>query len=127
MEEYIKSQSNSNSEVAGNNDLFAPEDPVVLIKISRQYKETSTPEEIYEFTRKSWVMSKSKLPKIKYAVSAAGGLTREVFCIDEWYPIEDRWAFTGRVAPEEIREKYINKRYEQKKGAANPISYFNID
>lgn len=128
IEKYLKSQSqsNENSESTVDDDLFAPEDPVVLIKISKQYKETSTHGEIYQFTRKQWVMSESKLPSIKYVVAAAAGLTREVYSIDKWYQIEDRWAFYGHLAPDEVREKYKNKKYEQKKGAANPISYFNI-
>jgi hypothetical protein len=120
MDNYLKSKSENKSN-------FSPEDPIVLIKVSKNYKEDMTPTELYEVTRKSWIMSQSKLPKIKYAVAAAAGLTREVYSITKWYPVENRWAFIGEVAPEEIRKKYVNKQYEQKKGAANPISYFNID
>ncbi len=105
---------------------FAPEDPLVLININKQYKRTSTPEEIYQFTRKSWVMAKTKLPKIKYAVATYGGLTREVYTISKWEAVKKRWAFHGELAPEQIRQKYIYKKYKQKKGAANPIRYFNI-
>jgi hypothetical protein len=54
VEKYLASKSKAEPkakpETTESNDTFAPTDPVVLIKISRNYKETSTPEEIYEMT-----------------------------------------------------------------------------
>lgn len=107
-------------------------DPAIIININRKYTPTSTSEDIYEFTRKSWVVAEKKTKTIKYALSEYQGIIVEVFEIDDWFEIEAkhhkisrRWGFNGRVAKPEIREKYMNKSiaHTKKKGAANPIKY----
>jgi hypothetical protein len=67
----------------------------------------------------------------EYAIATYRGLTREVYKIDRWYPIERnekiRWGFDGGVANANIREKLIYKSIKTlfKTGSANPIRYLN--
>ena len=81
--------------------------------------------ELYEATRSSWVIGAERRKISKYAVASYRGLVREVYEIENWNKIENRWEFTGRIAKSQIREKYINQslvNYIQK-GNRNPIRY----
>lgn len=75
---------------------------------------------------------------MRYALSEYRGLIVEVFeIIGDWYEVprpekknkngesQIRWAFKGKVAEDQIRNKYINKSvaHLKKPGAANPIRY----
>jgi len=109
---------------------FIADDPVILINLNRLYRRDMTAEELYEATRKAWVIGPRR-ECAKYAIAHYRGLTREVYIIERWYPVpahgKNRWAFDGHLAPEEIREKY---RYQSikdyfKRGEANPIKYVN--
>jgi uncharacterized protein len=110
------------------------DDFVIFININKLYKRGGDVEKIYQATKASWVIGKEKLNKIKFALSEYRGLIVEVFEVDEWYevPVVDkngkqkiRWGFNGKVASDEIRNKYINKSvaHAKKRGAANPIYY----
>lgn len=112
--------------------LTVLDDPAIIININRQYKPGKT--EFYESTRTSWVISKKRRETVTYALSEYRGLIVEVFEITKWSPVETtdkkgqpkiRWAFDGNVAPDGIRNKYLNKsiRHTKKKGAANPIRF----
>lgn len=89
-----------------------------------------TEEDLYNATRQSWVVGKRR-KKAKYAIATYRGLTREVYKIDEWFPItingKTRWGFNGVKANDEIRKKIRYKSISAlfKKGAANPIRYLN--
>ena len=85
-----------------------------------------TETEIYEVNRKSWVVGQ-RTNKAKNAVATYRGLTREVYVINEWHQIGNRWGFNGEVADEAIRSKLRYKSITgfNKRGAANPISYIN--
>jgi len=87
---------------------LVPEDPLILINLNRSYRQDMTPNELYEATRKSWVVGKRR-EKAVYAVPHYRGLTREVYRIEEWHPSGKRWAFTGRLAPEDVRLQYRYK------------------
>lgn len=115
-------------------ELTEISDPVVIININAQYKPSLGAEGIYEATRASWVMSKEKIKTVKYALSEYRGLIIEVYEIDYWYEVQStsssgkpktRYAFNGKIANNEIREKYILKSIAKAKkhGAANPIRY----
>lgn len=101
--------------------------PVILININRLYDRKMTDEQLYEATRKEWVIGERR-DKVKYAIATYRGLTREVYEIKRWYHIRDnRWGFEGYKANESIR---IALRYKSiasffLKGAANPIKYLN--
>ena len=103
---------------------------VLLISINRLYRRDMTEIELYDATRKSWVIG-SRKEKAQYAIATYRGLTREVYKIENWYPIEvngkTRWGFNGVQANNEIRDSLRYKSIESffTKGAANPIKYLN--
>lgn len=105
---------------------FFTDKPVLLININQLFDREMTEAEIYDATRRSWVVGPRR-NKAKFAVATYRGLTREVYEIGDWYQIGDRWGFNGQVAEEAIR---ISLRYKSvaglsKRGAANPIRYIN--
>lgn len=105
---------------------FSTDKPVMLININKLFDREMTAAEIYDATRKSWVVGDRK-SKAKYAVATYRGLTREVYQINDWFEIGDRWGFNGQLADEAMRQ---NLRYKSiavlsKRGAANPIRYIN--
>lgn len=105
---------------------FATSESVLLININKLFDREMTATEIYDATRKSWVVGDRK-SKAKYAVATYRGLTREVYQINNWFKIGDRWGFDGQLADEATR---ANLRYKSitelsKRGAANPIRYIN--
>lgn len=108
------------------------DDAVVIININSSYKRGSN--SFYEATKEYWVIGARQQERVKYALSEYRGLIVEVFEIDNWYPVNTKdkqgkdkikWGFNGKIASEEIRQKYINKSvaHAKKKGAANPIRY----
>lgn len=105
-------------------------EPIMLININRLYRRDMIDTELYDATRKSWVVG-SRKEKAQYAIATYRGLTREVYKIEEWYPIEvkgkTRWGFNGAKASKEIRDKLRYKSIASffSKGAANPIKYLN--
>jgi hypothetical protein len=109
---------------------FKTDEPILLININRLYRRDMTEKELYEATRKAWVIGKQR-DKAKYAVATYRGLTREVYMIHRWYPIEvngkTRWGFEGVKAEDEIRSRYRYKSIANYflQGAANPIKYVN--
>jgi hypothetical protein len=101
-------------------------EPLLLININKLFNREMTRDEIYEATRKSWVLGVRK-DQAKYAVASYRGLTREVYVIHDWFKVGDRWGFNGQIADENTR---TNLRYKSiaglsKRGAANPIRYIN--
>lgn len=105
---------------------FETDEPVLLININKLFTREMTANQIYDATRKSWVVG-NRRNKAKFAVATYRGLTREVYQIDDWYQIGKRWGFNGHLADETTR---ANLRYKSvsaisKRGAANPIRYFN--
>ena len=109
---------------------FATELPVLVININKLYDREMTDQELYDATRKAWVIG-TRRKNAKYAIATYRGLTREVYEIHEWFPIEvdgrKRWEFVGVKANEKIRESLRYKSITSyfKKGAANPIRYVN--
>jgi uncharacterized protein len=111
----------------------------IVININRKYHRGFNSENIYEATSKYWAISKSKADKLKYVLSEYKGLIVEVFEVDEWYPVQvpynpgskregklrTRYGFHGKVAPPEIRDRYINRSvaHHKKRGYASPILY----
>lgn len=109
---------------------FLTDKPVLLININKRYYREMTDEELYQSTRKSWVVGDRK-KNAKFAVATYRGLTREVYEINEWHPSEVggkvRWGFHGCKANETIRKELRYKSIAPyfPKGAANPIKYIN--
>ncbi len=105
---------------------FETDQPVLLININKLFDKEMTESDIYEATRKSWLVGPRR-NKAKYAVATYRGLTREVYAIKEWYRIGDRWGFNGERADEDTRSslRYKSIAGMAKRGAANPIRYIN--
>lgn len=116
-------------------------EPALLIRISQNYRDGGTSEELYEATRGVWVIGKRR-SSVQYALSVANGIVQEVYTITSWHPAAStpyktrafsdvnypgRWEFIGEIAPALIRDKYMDKSVAHyfKKGAANPIMYVN--
>jgi hypothetical protein len=100
-----------------------------------------TPSELYDATRTSWKVG-PKRERARYAFAVFEGIVREVYEITNWLPAgstfnsrnprgvraKDRWEFVGRLAPERVRQRYMNRDVSAyfKQGAQNPISYVKI-
>lgn len=118
--------------------------PVILITINIEYEdlkqkiqnslidENSFEQEIYERTRKSWVVSFKKVQTIKYALAVYRGYTVAAYEVASWNKIEAdprRCEFHGRIIQkdealyQELVEKLV--RRSSSKGSQNPIRYIN--
>jgi hypothetical protein len=117
-------------------------EPVILINISRLFRYGMTEFELYEATRIAWKVG-AKRERAIYAFSIYKAVVREVYQIQAWLPgnstlrssrstieiDDDRWEFVGKLASDNIRQKYVGKSVSnyQKTGAQNPIKYVNCD
>lgn len=117
------------------------DDPVLLIRINKLYRHGMSEMELYEATRGVWVLGERR-KGARFAFALFEGIVREVYEIYSWHPagtnhyssrpekdvkIAGRWEFVGKIAPNEIRDKYIDrsvKKYLRAK-AQNPIVYVN--
>lgn len=102
-------------------------DDCVIININRRYRETRNDVSIYDVTKGHWAMSNPITRGIKYVLAEYKSFIVEVFEVEIWEPVETgtriRWEFTGKIAPDEIKSKYLNRKIHKSRGAANPISY----
>lgn len=116
----------------------------ILININKTYQRGNGTDPIYLATKETWLISEWRLPQIKYVLSEFRGLIVEVFEVKNWYPKQrpknktiDKernikiqvevtgYGFNGVVAPNEIRNLYINKSvaHIKQRGAAQVIRY----
>lgn len=107
-------------------------DPIMIININKTYKRETN---IYDATRSSWRISKTRGDKAKYILSEYKGVIRAVFEMNEkkWQPTQkvpgkaQRYYFEGHeVTDKNILDAYLNKSILKKKGQSNPILYCNI-
>lgn len=118
-------------------------DDVILIRINRSYRNDLKPNELYDITRGLWVINIERAKKMKYAFAIYDGLVMEVYSIACWLEagtsysccyestdkldekLQKRYEFIGNIAPDNIRDKYINKNVSDlfKAGSQNPIMY----
>lgn len=124
-----------------NEEISDITDDVIMIRINELYFPGMTDLELYETTRGVWRVSKANADKTKYALAVYEGLVKEVYEIAAWVPAgstlrsfrqEDkiegdllkRWEFVGKVAPEEVRKKYLGKIVSSLLKSRNPIQYY---
>lgn len=117
-------------------------EPALLIRIPKLWTATMSRQALYEATRGVWKIGERR-EEARFALSIADGIVREVFAIVQWHPagtteyqtrprkdieVEGRWEFTGAVAPEDVRSKYIDKSVSHyfQRGNSNPILYVNV-
>jgi len=100
--------------------------PILLININKAYRRDMSDNELYDATRESWRLTVRR-EKAVYAVATYRGLTREIYKINDWYPVKKRWAFNGTKANESIRKELRYKSVSSffTKGASFPIRYLN--
>lgn len=110
----------------------------ILIRINRLYRYGMSDTELYEATRGIWRIGK-KREQAEYAIAVFRGVVKEVYKITQWFPAGEtfrsnhpegnpckgRWEFIGTRAPEEIRDKYINRDVSEcfSSHSQNPIQY----
>lgn len=122
---YGISTVNELNQKYGAEPLKTISDDCIIININSTYDTAKKTKSVYEVTRGDWVISKTKTKTLKYALAEYKGFIVEVFEIesDGWEQFGKRKRFTGKVAGNNIRELYLNKRVVKKKGSANPIRY----
>ncbi len=109
-------------------DILVKE-PLLLININNLYHYDASPEQLYEYTRKSWKISINRVNNIKIICSIYRGIVREVFIVEKWIPSVEEWRymFEWVIAPDEIRNYYLHKSVAKywKQWSQNPIKDIN--
>lgn len=113
--------------------------PVILVRINQLFHPEMSELELYEATRGIWKLS-DRRENARYALAVYEGVVREVYEILRWHQSgttryrtrtdvksHDRWEFTGKIAPDRIRNRYLNRDVSGYFGKAsqNPITYIN--
>jgi hypothetical protein len=112
------------------------DEPVIIIRIARQFRPDLSHEELYEVTRGWWRVG-ARARSARWAFSVAGGLVRAVYRIDGWVEptaedvAEDarravRLAFVGS-RDSEMEARYLGADVTAffPRGAQNAIRYVN--
>lgn len=116
-------------------------DPALLIRINRLYRHGMPKRELYEVTRGVWKLGERR-NRALYALAVFEGVVREVYTIGAWYrggtltystrsaddvDAPDRWEFSGRVALEPVRSRYLYRSVAAyfKRGQQSPVVYVN--
>lgn len=125
-------------------DIKDFQENVMLIRINKLYHNEMTPYELYEITRAYWRVNLEQAKKVRYALAVYYGMVLEVYEIAEWLPafstmmnhrvdnseeLKNRYEFVGRIASDDIRNKYKDKSVANifSKGEQNPIRYIMVD
>ena len=111
----------------------------VIININKQYERGNSKDAIYKATKETWTIHKSRINNIEFVLSEYKGLIVEVFQVVRWYKKERGYnfgaqkygqtkigyGFEGQIAPNEIRNKYLNKSiaHVKKRGSAGVVRY----
>lgn len=122
------------------------QDKVILIRINRLYYSGISREELYEVTRGVWALSLVNLRarQVQYAFAVFDNVVREVYEIQMWFSagrtayfhrepedvnVDGRVEFVGRIAPEDIRKRYLFKSVGEYfvKGSSNPVRFVNCE
>lgn len=123
------------------------DDPVVAININRQYPRVNGADDLFQATRSMWRLNRERANKARYAFAVYQGEIKEVYEVERWVPATEatrrywrerenlqgddfrhthdgRSEFSGKLAPDAIRKKYVGKRMPVRH-SQNPIRYFN--
>jgi len=100
---------------------------VLLRNINKLYYFWISESELYEATRKSWKIDINKAKKYKYVLSAYKWIIREVYEVNQWEKLENRYWFKWEIANQIIRDKYLHTDVSEyyKEWSQNPIKYLN--
>jgi len=101
-------------------------DPMILVRINRLYRPDMSPTELYDTTRRSWLVGERR-EGARYALALYTGRVLESYQIDGWVKAVEpgRWEFIGRVADDPIRDRYVGRTVKSYLVAGNqhPIVY----
>ena len=117
-------------------------EPSILIRISHAYEFGMTDSQLYDATRSGWKVGATR-ERAEYAFAVFEGVIKEVYRISSWVHAgttfnhrysgraktrPGRWEFVGVIAEEKVRRRYLDRFVGHlfSRGAANPISYVNI-
>jgi hypothetical protein len=115
--------------------------PALLIRINRLYRHGMPEHELYEATRGVWKLG-TRRDSAKYALAVFERVARQVYEIDSWHRAgttayktrtqesvdrPDRWEFTGHIASEDLRSRYVGSSVAAyfPKGLQSPVVYVN--
>ena len=104
---------------------YDPHHKIMVIKTHWQTKDDRGGD-IYDAVRSSWRVNINRARNVEYVLAVINGVCRDVFTVDEWHQVGDRWEFTGQPANALIREKYVDKRLpdvDTRRGLASPVLY----
>ena len=101
----------------------------MIIKINRMYRENISERELYEATRGWWRVNVNKAKEMKFVLSVANGVVKEVYEDIKWNEKDEesgRSAFTGKPTTDTYWKKFIGKSVRGlfTRGESNPIKYF---
>ena len=107
--------------------------PTVIIKINRLYREEMKDAQVYDAVRGWWRLKREVAEKVKLVLAVAYGDVKGVYNIVRWVDPTDpkeagRIGFEGVPADDAIRNKFMHRSVRElfSKGAANPVRYFNV-
>lgn len=98
---------------------------VLIVNINNTYKKLKN---VYEATRKSWLLDENKIKNIDLVISEYKGIFRAIYKPEMWKSEVDekgrkRWLFEG-IDVSENYPQYLNKNNSfKKRGMANPVCY----
>lgn len=118
-------------------------DPVLLIRINQLFHYGMSAEALYEATRGVWKISERR-NGARFAMAVYDGLVREIYDIEQWHSggttpyttrskeevnWPERWEFTGKVAGNEVRNRYYMKSVREHFPAnmQNPVRMSDAD
>lgn len=107
----------------------AEEDPLILmLRINQSWQPDISAADLYDATRRWWVMSATKAEKVVRALAVANGIVREVYLPSAWGPCpepgqEHRIGFDGVVADD--RDRWVGADVSSifPSGSQNPVRY----
>lgn len=122
-----------------DSDHLQIDEPSLLIRINQLYDPGMSDQELYDTTRGVWALG-DRREMARLALAVFRGVVVEVYEIDQWHPAgttpygsrvidmvryRRRWEFTGSVAEEPVRTKYVGRSVADyfPQGAANPVMY----
>lgn len=115
------------------------DEAVIAININQSYRSGMSAVDLYDYTRGIWRLSPERAKNAKYAFAVYQRIIKEVYEIDGWFragatkyqnprfnpeDFKTRFEFTGKVADDRIRDKYVEKLLPDKH-SQNPIRYYN--
>lgn len=110
------------AEIAGEEPL------ILLLRINKSWQDDISEVDLYDATRRWWVMSATKAEQVVRALAVANGIVREAYLPVAWGPCpepgeEHRIGFDGVVA--EDRDRWVGADVSSifPPGSQNPIRY----